>query len=287
MKKHLSTVILILVFLSGLILFLYPTVSNLWNERLNSSMINSYKDSVADITENEQKRLMEEAHLYNENMFDKDKLAELGLSYENVLNAGGDGVMGYIEIPKINVSLVIYHTVDESFLQDALGHVPESSLPVGGESTHAVIAGHRGLPSAKLLTNIDHLEHGDYFSIHVLDEVLKYRIDDISVVKPDEISKLQIETGKDYVTLVTCTPYGINTHRLLVRGIRVPDNEAAYEGNIVPVSNDLFKINPIYLIPICLILLVLAVFITRRIRMIIKNSRKGLKGSEQIDSKNE
>lgn len=287
MKKHFSTILVILIFLSGLTLFLYPTVSNLWNEHINSNLIKNYKEELSDIPKADQKKFLEDARTYNENMYDKKKLAALGLSYENVLNVRGDGIMGYIEIPKIKVSLVIYHTVSDSLLQDAVGHVEETSLPVGGPSTHAVLAGHRGLPSAKLLTNIDHLNLGDFFNIHVLDEVLKYRIDDISVVKPSEVSKLKVETGKDYVTLVTCTPYGINTHRLLVRGIRVPDNEIAYDGDMLAVSNDLLHINPIYLIPVCLILLVLAVWIGRRIYQFIRKRKVGLKKSEHDDAETE
>lgn len=283
MKKHLSTVIIVIIFLFGLCLFLYPTISNLWNEHVNTTLIDKYQDVVASIPAEDKQKYLEEAHLYNEYMYDKAKLAELGLTYENVLNLRGNGVMGYIKIPKISVSLVIYHTVNVDRLDDAIGHVEESSLPVGGPSTHAVLAGHRGLPSAKLLTNLDHLNVGDTFTIHVLDEVLQYRIDDIAVVEPDEVSKLKIETGKDYVTLVTCTPYGVNTHRLLVRGVRVPDNEAVYDENMVAVSNDLLHINPMYLIPICLILLVAIVYVWKRIQTYRKKRKSLTKSGDGND----
>ena len=221
MKKHLPTIIVVVIFLCGLSLFLYPTISNLYNQYLNEQLIGDYKDSLAAIAPEKIDQAMTNALAFNQNRYHPDKLKELGLTYENTLNATNNGVMGYVEIPKISVSLIIYHTIDEEVLQKGIGHVPESHLPVGGENTHCVLAGHTGLPSAKLLTNIYHLQIGDRFYIHVLNEVLEYKIDDISVVEPDEVSKLNVISGKDCVTLVTCTPYGVNSHRLLVRGARV------------------------------------------------------------------
>ena len=214
MKKHLPTIIVIVIFICGLSLFLYPTVSNLYNQHLNKKLIGEYNKNFSSTTPEEYSSEMKNAIAFNENRGNEEKLKELGLTYENVLNVASNGVMGYIEIPKISVSLIIYHSIEENVLQKGIGHVPQTHLPVGGENTHCVLAGHTGLPSAKLLTNIDHLKLGDRFYIHVLNEVLEYKIDDISVVEPDEVSRLNIVSGKDCVTLVTCTPYGVNSHRL-------------------------------------------------------------------------
>ena len=280
MKKLISVLLPILVFLFGLALFLYPTISNLYNEHKNSLLIDNYKETTSDIQKLDKEKFLNDAHTYNQHLYDTAKLEELGLNYESVLNMYGNGVMGYLEIPKISVELIIYHTVDENLLQDAIGHVQESSLPVGGKSTHAVLAGHRGLPSAKLLTNIDHLKYGDVFYIHILDEVLEYRVDDISIVEPDDVSKIRIVNGKDYVTLVTCTPYGINSHRLLVRGERVPENEVAYNGdNLLNISDDIFHINPIYIVPIVLIVLILVSLVIR----FVKDKRKKQQNNESGD----
>jgi sortase A len=182
---------------------------------------------------------------------DKDLLEELGLSYEDVLNVTGNGVMGYIEIPKISVSLVIYHSIEEDVLQKGIGHAPETDLPIGGSSTHCVLAGHTGLPSAKLLTNIDQLMVGDRFYIHVLNEVLEYKVDDVSIVEPHEVSRLSVISQKDCVTLVTCTPYGVNSHRLLVRGVRVDDSDLSAKED--DVTNELRKVDMKYVLTFSLI----------------------------------
>ena len=179
MKKHLPTIIVAVIFLCGLSLFLYPTVSNLYNQHLNNKLIGEYKEAFSSTTPEEFNEAMKDAVAFNENRGNEEKLKELGLTYENVLNAADNGIIGYIEIPKISVSLIIYHTIEENVLQKGIGHVPETHLPVGGKNTHCVLAGHTGLPSAKLLTNIDHLKVGDRFYIHVLNEVLEYKIDDI------------------------------------------------------------------------------------------------------------
>ncbi len=251
MKKHLPTIIVAVIFLCGLSLFLYPTVSNLYNQHLNNKLIGEYKEAFSSTTPEEFNKAMKDAIAFNENRGNEEKLKELGLTYENVLDSADNGVMGYIEIPKISVSLIIYHTIEENVLQKGIGHVPETHLPVGGKNTHCVLAGHTGLPSAKLLTNIDHLKLGDRFYIHVLNEVLEYKIDDISVVEPDEVSRLNVISGKDCVTLVTCTPYGVNSHRLLVRGVRVDGNDlSAKEDGIV---NELLNIDMKYLITFSLI----------------------------------
>lgn len=282
MKKHLSTIIVALIFICGLSLFLYPTISNYYNQYLNKKLIGEYKQTFSEIKPEQSSKAMEEAKLYNENKNNQSKLKELGLTYESVLNVANNGIMGYIEIPKISVSLVIYHSIEEDVLQDGIGHVPESHLPIGGKSTHCVLAGHTGLPSAKLLTNIDHLKIGDRFYIHTLNEVLEYQIDDVSVVEPDEVSRLNVVSGKDYVTLVTCTPYGVNSHRLLVRGMRV--DGASLDANTDFVQNDVFNVDMKYLITISLVALAVAAFLTYRL-VIFKRKNKNFEKERRRISK--
>lgn len=282
MKKRLPTIIMAVIFLCGLSLFLYPTISNLHNQYINKKLIGEYKKASLNVTPEEFDKAMEEALFYNQNRNNKEKLEEFGLTYENILNMTGNGIMGYVEIPKISVSLVIYHTIDEDVLQKGIGHVAETDLPIGGIDTHCVLAGHTGLPSAKLLTNMDQLKVGDRFFIHVLNEVLEYQIDDVSVVEPEEVSRLNVISGKDFVTLVTCTPYGVNSHRLLVRGVRVHDSDlSAREDN---VSNELLNIDMKYLITISLVGLIIIFVVVKKIRknktnkVVISNE-----GGEQID----
>lgn len=287
MKKHISTIVMVIIFICGLSLFLYPTFSNLYNEYLNKQLIGDYKEVFADIKPEQHQKAKADALSYSENRSNPDKLEELGLTYEEVLNVAGNGIMGYIEIPKISVSLVIYHSIDENVLQKGIGHVPESSLPIGGKNTHCVLAGHTGLPSAKLLTNIDHLKIGDTFYIHVLDEVLEYQIDDISVVEPDEVSRLNVISGKDCVTLVTCTPYGVNSHRLLVRGVRV-DSKDNLSADGVKVQNELLNIDPLYLLTFSLIGLFI-IFVTVRKIIKLRKQRKKVKneGGEKTVENNQ
>ena len=261
MKKHLSTIIIAVVFLCGLSLFLYPTVSNLYNEYLNKKLIGNYQEHFEKVDPAAYAEAKEQAALYNQNLHDEAALTALGLNYEDLLNVTGSGIMGYIEIPKISVSLVIYHSVEENYLQNGIGHLPGTALPIGGESTHCVLAGHTGLPSAKLLTNIDHLKLGDSFYLHILDETLEYRIDSIRVVEPHETEYLNTETGKDYVTLVTCTPYGVNSHRLLVRGTRVGAGDSL-SSDTTYVPGDLVTVQPRYLVTVSLIGLALLVLLT-------------------------
>jgi len=274
MKKHLSTIIVTVIFLCGLSLFLYPTVSDLYNQYLNHKLIGDYERSFSNTTPKQFDEEMEKAVSYNENRENKEKLKELGLTYEGVLNTTGNGVMGYIEIPKISVSLIIYHTIEEDVLQTGIGHLPETDLPIGGDSTHCVLAGHTGLPSAKLLTNIDQLKQGDRFYIHVLNEVLEYKIDDVSVVEPDEVSRLSVVSGKDYVTLVTCTPYGVNSHRLLVRGVRVDGTHfsAKEDGTM----NELLHIDMKYLLTFSLIGLCIIFVAVKKLRSIRKKKGPGI-----------
>ena len=228
MKKHMSTIIAILVFITGLSLLLYPTVSNYWNSKHQSRVVANYTDTLAKMDKKEKQYAIDQAVQYNEslvlngNRFSPSN-SELSL-YKSLLNADGTGMMGYITIPEIRCKLAIYHSVDDSVLQVGVGHLEGSSLPVGGSSTHCVISGHRGLVSARLFTDIDRLEKGDLFYLHVYGKVLAYEVDKISVVEPEDYGPLEIEEGKDLCTLLTCTPYGINTQRLMVRGHRVVDS---------------------------------------------------------------
>ena len=280
MKKHLPTIIVAVIFLCGLSLFLYPTVSDLYNQHLNNKLIGEYKEAFSSTTPEEFNEAMKNAVAFNENRGNEEKLKELGLTYENVLNAANSGVMGYIEIPKINVSLIMYHGIEEMALQRGIGHVPTSHLPVGGSSTHCVLAGHTGLPSAKLLTNIDRLEIGDRFYLHVLNEVLTYQIDDIAVVEPDEVSKLNVVSGKDHVTLVTCTPYGVNSHRLLVRGVRA-DGSGDLSANKDSVLNELLHVDMKYVLTFSLIGLAIVGVAVVKFRALWK--KRKIKGGEQHD----
>lgn len=223
-KKHISTIIIALIFLAGLGFLLYPTVSNLWNRAHQSRAIATYTKQVEKLDDSQNKEMLKAARKYNKSLLKKSdhwKLSKKGKKkYESLLDVSGTGIMGYIEVPKIDCSLPIYHGTDEGALQIAIGHLEGSSLPVGGKSTHCVLSGHRGLPSARLFTDLDQMEEGDIFVLNVLGRKLAYEVDQIKVVLPDEMSDLEIVHGKDLCTLVTCTPYGINTHRLLVRGHR-------------------------------------------------------------------
>lgn len=265
-KINISTIILILIFLVGLSLLLYPTVSDYWNSFHQSRAIAKYTEQVAELNNDLYKQLWEDAVAYNERLLTKlnryKMTGEEKAEYESLLNVSGNGIIGYIEIEKINCSLPVYHGTAESALQIAAGHIEGTSLPVGGSSTHCVISGHRGLPRAKLFTNLDKLVEGDTFELHILNEILTYEVDQISVVEPDEVEKLEIEEGKDYCTLVTCTPYGINTHRLLVRGHRVANREKAEEETIVSetVQEETkagFSIIPLVAVLIFIILVIL------------------------------
>ena len=223
-KKHISTIIIALIFLAGLGFLLYPTVSNLWNRAHQSRAIATYTKQVEKLDDSQNKEMLKAARKYNKSLLKKSDHWNVSKKdkkrYESLLDVSGTGIMGYIEIPKIDCSLPIYHGTDEGALQIAIGHLEGSSLPVGGKSTHCVLSGHRGLPSARLFTDLDQMEEGDVFVLNVLGRKLAYEVDQIKVVLPDEMSDLEIVQGKDLCTLVTCTPYGINTHRLLVRGHR-------------------------------------------------------------------
>lgn len=243
-KKDFSTIALIIVFFVGVSVLLYPTVSDYWNSLHQSQAIATYADSVENMDEQDYEKLWDAAVSYNQKLFQsghglglKDEEKE---EYNELLDVSGTGIMSYIEIPKIKCSLPVYHGTDEGVLQIAVGHIEGSSLPVGGLNTHCVLSGHRGLPSAKLFSNLDKLEEGDIFMIRTLDQTFTYEVDQIRIVLPDEVDDLKIEEGKDLCTLVTCTPYGINTHRLLVRGHRVANQE---EAEAVRVTADAMQVD--------------------------------------------
>lgn len=227
-KNFVWNIFFALVFLAGAGVFLYPTVSDMWNQYRNVRLVSRYDEAVTDLSDNEYEKLWNEAKEYNaehpvnsivDAFGEKDDYV-LSQPYDQVLDPNGAGLMGSIEIPKINAKLAIYHGLSKTVLEKGVGHVEGTSLPVGGKSTHAVLAAHRGLPSAKLFTDLDQMKKGDIFILHILGKNLAYKVDQIRTVLPEETGELDIVEGEDHVTLVTCTPYGVNTHRLLVRGIR-------------------------------------------------------------------
>ena len=266
MKKKSSfvTAILIAALLAGALLLLYPTVSDYWNSFHQSRAIASYAEQVADLDDNMYDQIWADARAYNKTLDNSTSrfvmTEEQKKIYEALLNIADNGVMGYIEIPIIKCNLPIYHGTDEAVLQIAIGHVQGSSLPAGGESTHCVLSGHRGLPSAKLFSDLDQLTEGDVFLLRVLDETLTYEVDQIRTVLPDELDDLAIEEGKEYCTLVTCTPYSINSHRLLVRGHRVENQASA---STIRVTADAMQIEPLLIAPLVAVpmLLVLLVMV--------------------------
>mgnify|MGYP004665054273 FL=1 len=270
MRKHLSTIVLLFILLIGLSLLLYPTVSDYWNSFHQTKAITTYAENVAALDNTSYDAIWDAARQYNRNLLNRSNSFRLSeeqkAEYERLLDVSGVGVMGYIEIPEIDVSLPIYHGTEDSVLQVAVGHLEWTSLPVGGESTHCVLSGHRGLPSAKLFTNLDKLREGDTFLLRVLDEILTYEVDQILIVEPQDTAALEIVEGQDYCTLVTCTPYGINTHRLLVRGHRIDNIE---EVKTVRVTADAVQLEPMLVapvvaIPMLLILLILLLLPRRR-----------------------
>lgn len=245
----------------GIFLLLYPTVSEHINAMHQSKAIQAYNEISDSMSDEQRDSLFKAAEDYNRRLRSAETPIlepELVAGYDNTLNISGTGIMGYLTIEKIKVELPIYHTVGDDVLQVAAGHLPGTSLPIGGEGTHSVISGHRGLPSARLFTDLDKMEEGDIFRITVMSDVLTYQVDQIKVVQPYEIDDLKIESGKDYCTLFTCTPYGINSHRLLVRGVRIETHEE-YK---VYVSNDAFVISPfitasVIAVPILLVLFII------------------------------
>lgn len=272
-NSRITTVLLTLIFIAGLSLVLYPSFSNYWNSLHQTRAIASFSEAVSEMDSEEYDAFIQAAREYNSDLSSSGgslKFAEENRErYETLLNLLGNGMMGYIEIPVIDVSLPVYHGTADNVLQRGVGHLDWSALPIGGESTHCVLSGHRGLPSAKLFTDLDDLVEGDIFTIRILNEVVTYEVDQISIVLPSDTGELQIIPGEDYCTLLTCTPYGINTHRLLVRGRRIANaEEAAY----ITIPAELVQIEPIVIagilaVPI-LILIITGFFLTD------KNARK-------------
>ena len=267
MKKHGMTILLILILIIGLSLLLYPTVSDYWNSRVQSQVIVDYNQQLSDMNEDKYEEFWQEALTYNASLLSRTNpyilTEEQAAQYEDLLDVAGTGVMAFVSIPNLDIELPVYHSTREEVLQVAIGHIEWSSLPVGGESSHCVISGHRGLPSAKLFTDIDEMELGDVFMLHTMGETLTYQVDQILIVEPHETEALMVEEGKDLCTLVTCTPYGVNTHRLLVRGHRV---ETPEEVRVLRVTADAVLIKPEIVAPIVaapiLILLFLGVLLT-------------------------
>ena len=245
MRKHISTIIMAIIFLTGLSLLLYPTVSNFWNSKHQSQVVAEYSDRIEKMGTREKKQALEQAEKYNQTLVSDAKRftpsEKQEALYKSLLNADGTGMMGYITIPEIKCKLAIYHTVDDSVLQVGIGHLEGSSLPVGGTGTHCVLSGHRGLTSAKLFTDLDKLQKGDIFLLHIYDQVFTYEIDQIRIVEPGDYGPLEIEEDKDLCTLLTCTPYGINTQRLLVRGKRIANRA----GDDSRITSDAVKVNTV------------------------------------------
>lgn len=258
--KKLSTVLLIATFVAGLSLLLYPTVSNYWNTLHASRAVATYVDAVQNMGEDKRREMLQKAIDYNKSLTSDNQRLTISSArrqeYESILDVDGNGMIGYIEIPNVNITLPVYHGTNDDVLQIAVGHLDWTSLPVGGTSTHCVLSGHRGLPSAKLFTNLDQVKEGDSFVIRVLDEVLTYEVDQIRIVEPAAVDDLMIENGKDYCTLVTCTPYGVNSHRLLVRGHRVEN-----ESESIRVTSEAIQIEPLIVAPAIAIPTLIIIFV--------------------------
>ena len=265
-KDRVINFILIVAMLVGMSLLLYPPFSNYWNSRRQSYAIANYAEEVAHLDKDKYRTLWDAALAYNKSLLTRGNsyllTPEQRAEYDSLLNLATTGVMGYVENPEIQCSLPVYHGTDEAVLQVAIGHLEWSSLPTGGESTHCVLSGHRGLPSAKLFTDLDRVEIGDLFMLRILDELLTYEVDRIDIVEPHQTQTLLIEEGKDLCTLVTCTPYGINSHRLLVRGHRVENTEST---QTIRVTADAIQIEPVIVAPVVaapiLLLLMIAVML--------------------------
>lgn len=264
MKHRIITIILIIILIAGVSLLLYPTFSNWWNTFHGARLIANYESAVGEMKKSEITQMLDSAEEYNKNLASKGQLmvlpAEQMKIYKNQLKVKDSAIMGYVEISKLHLTLPMYHGTSETVLNMGVGHMEWSSLPVGGKSTHCVLSGHRGLMSARLFTDIDKLREGDLFVLKVLGKTLTYEIDQIRTVIPQDTTELMIEEGKDYCTLVTCTPYGVNTHRLLVRGHRVAN---VFDDRVV---NEAIRINPIYvaLAMAIIILIVIGSYIFRK-----------------------
>ena len=245
-----STIALVAIFFVGLSVLLYPTISDFWNEKRQSQAIINYDELIVDLEPEDYSAIFDKAYNYNKKIrnmqFPFLNYKNIEDEYYDTLDVNGDGMMGYITIEKIKVQLPVYHGTSDKVLNSAVGHVEGSSLPVGGKSTHAVLSAHRGLPSAKLFTNLDKMEIGDVFTIRILDRTVTYQVDQILIVLPHETENLNIVSGEDYCTLVTCTPYGINTHRMLVRGTRIENIEPE---RVINVITEAYQIDPLLVTP--------------------------------------
>ena len=269
-KRNLITVLMAAGMVVGVALLLYPSVANYWNSFHQTRAISTYTEAVSDMSTADYEKIIGEAREYNE------RIAESGIKwvmtdaekdeYKRQLSINGSDVMAYVNVPKFHIKCPIYHGTDEAVLQVAVGHLEGSSLPVGGKSTHCLISGHRGLPSARLFTDIAKMREGDTWTISVLNETLTYECDQIRVVLPDDLSDLQIEEGEDLCTLITCTPYGVNTHRLLVRGHRIPNSNGSADITADGVQIEPIYIAPVLAIPALLLLLIVFLISTRRAR---------------------
>ena len=261
MKKHLSTILLIVALLAGVSLLLYPSLSDYWNSLHATQVVSNYAQQVQTMDRSRYETMWNDAVAYNRSLLTRS--TDFALTdaqkrqYDALLNVDGTGIMGYLEIPVLELTLPIYHGTDDSVLQVGAGHIEWSSLPTGGESTHCVLSGHRGLPSARLFSDLDQLVAGDTFVIRVLDEVMTYEVDQILIVEPTDVSALTVEDGKDLCTLVTCTPYGVNSHRLLVRGHRVENASEAIRVTSDAVQIEPLIVAPIVALPILLVLLII------------------------------
>ena len=269
-KGTMINIVLVSVLIIGLSLVLYPSLADYWNSFVQSRAVASYVEVLDNINDEEYRKMIDDAIEYNSSLVDMNNAYLLSdeqkEKYWSLLDVSGSGVMGVIKIPSIAVELPVYHGTSDEVLQVAVGHLDWTSLPVGGESTHSVVSGHRGLMSAKIFTDLDQLVIGDYFMMNVLNEVLTYQVDQIRIVQPNQTDDLLIEKGKDYFTLVTCTPYGINSHRLLIRGHRVANIEEAQE---VRITGDAMVIErlvvvPFLLVPILTVMLIMLLISAKR-----------------------
>ena len=280
MKNKILYVVLVLVFLAGLSLVLYPTISNAYNSWLHSQAIVEYSEKVDNMEKEVFERQWQAAEVYNKSLLERESpyelTPELEQQYWSMLDLTGNGIMAYVEIPSVDVVLPIAHGTEDATLKQYVGHLEWSSLPVGGESTHSVISGHRGLPSSELFTNIDHLAVGDRFYIHVLGQSLEYQVCNIAVVEPQDQRLLRIIEGKDLVTLVTCTPYGINSHRLLVQGIRTGTGTTDYEN--LPIKNEVTGVDVMVLVAVALVVIAVIVFI-----IVLFSGRKKKRSEQKYD----
>ncbi|MBR3195972.1 MAG: class C sortase [Clostridia bacterium] len=279
-KSAFITTLLILIVAAGVVLMLYPTFSDLWNKRHSAKLITSYLSHVEEMSDTESEEEFARVHAYNDAILSKSNPFVLSETEEQTYNAllhmDADGMMGFLEIPSLEIRLPIYHGTEAVVLQDGVGHLDWTSLPAGGESTHCVLSSHRGLPSARLFTDLDKLKQGDLFTLTILNRTLVYEVDQIRTVDPTDVSELMIREGEDYCTLVTCTPYGINTHRLLVRGHRIEVNDE----HEIRVISDAVLVDPMRVAPWIAGVLVLAVVVFWILRRPKKTENKSDFGEE-------